>query len=316
MGARPRGAGSPKTDDCHNVGIGRFAEIEAEQKSAGQGHLGRLPFPSRLARLSCTPRVLQDRRRQRSMHPKSAFQSVLVLVSAGALALAASSWQKEDPSQWTSEDLYQILNNSPWSKTVKVTLATQTLRQDEGMGSGRGGGPWGEGMPGGGMGRGGGMGGMGRGRRGGGYPRSEAPTTVTVQWESALPVRLAQAKLAGAAPDSASKPSKEYVIAVIGLPKSGLGPEWSGNSGDDSDNTKLADHLKVITVLSIGGERLNPTKVELDQGRDARTVFHFEKSEPVTLHDKDPEFRIATSSMEIKKKFPLKDMQYRGNLQL
>lgn len=253
------------------------------------------------------------------MHRCSVFVEGIVIASMISVALASSSWQKDDPSQWTSEDVYQILNKSPWSKSVNVTSARGYGSQSQGNPGG--GGTWGEGMPGGGMGRGaGGMGGggMGRGRRNSGYPPAEQGPAVTVQWTSALPVRLAEAKLAGGAADPAAlKPLNEYVISVIGLPKSGFGSQGSSSSsGDDSDDTRLADHLKVITVLSLGGERLNPTRVELNQGRDGRTIFHFEKSEPVTLHDKDAEFRITGDRMEVKKKFALKDMQYQGKLEL
>ncbi len=162
-----------------------------------------------------------------------------------------------------------------------------------------------------------GGGGMGRGR-GNRYPSAGPETTATVQWESALPVRLAEAKMGGGAADGAAiKPLNEYVIAVIGLPKSGFSSQSStSSSGDDSEDARLADHLKVITVLSAGNERLNPTKVELNQGRDARTIFHFEKSEPITLHDKDAEFRITGTRMELRKKFPLKDMEFQGKLEL
>ncbi len=256
---------------------------------------------------------------------------VLISVVSVGVAIAASSWQKDDPSQWTSEDVYQILNNSPWSKAVRVNaLMGGPGYGDQGSGNGGNGGAWGNGgqMPGGGMGRAGGLGGggmggggMGRGRgngNGNGYPSAEQPTTVTVQWESALPVRLADAKMSGGPVDPATmKALKEYVIAVIGLPKSGFGSQWpTGGSGNGADDAQLADHLKVMTVLSVGHERLNPTQVELNQGRDARTIFHFEKSEPITLKDKDAEFRIASDRMEIRKKFALKDMEYQGKLEL
>ena len=241
------------------------------------------------------------------------------------VASAGSSWQKEDPSQWTSEDVYQIMNNSPWSKPASVRVATTRGYGDQGTGNPGGSPPWGESgpMPGGGMGRGGGMGGggmggggMGRGRGGGGYP-SEQSSTVTVQWESALPVRLAEAKTSGSAPDPASlKPLNEYVIAVIGLPKSGLMPQGSIAGPSDESDLRLADRLKTVTVLSVGHQRLSPTKVELNQGRDARTVFHFQKSEPITLHDKDVEFRIQADRLDLRKKFALKDMEFQGKLEL
>ncbi|HEX4770800.1 MAG TPA: hypothetical protein VH351_08235 [Bryobacteraceae bacterium] len=68
--------------------------------------------------------------------------------------------------------------------------------------------------------------------------------------------------------------------------------------------------------MAVGHERLSPTKVELNQGRDSRTIFHFEKSEPITTRDKDAEFRITSERTEIKKKFALKDMEYQGKLDL
>lgn len=172
-------------------------------------------------------------------------------------------------------------------------------------------------MGGGGIG-GGGMGpGMGRGR-GSGYPPSEPAAEVVVQWQSALPVRLAEAKQNGGSVDPAAmKPLNEYVIAVMGLPKARLvsqGP--TGSSGDDTDDTRIADRLKEITVLSVAHRQVNPTKVELDQGRDGRTVFHFETQEPITLQDKDVEFKITGDRMELRKKFVLKDMQFQGKLAL
>jgi hypothetical protein len=252
----------------------------------------------------------------------------IVLASMVGLAWAASpSWQKEDPSQWNGEDVYQIMNNSPWSKPARVSITTAN-GYGQGTGNSGSGGPWDDSAPvpgGGGMGRGGGMGtggiggmggGMGR-RRGGGYP-TEQSTTVTVQWESALPVRLAEAKTNGSTPNPASlKPLNEYVIAVIGLPKSGLMPQGSTTTSSSTDSeAQLADRLRAVTVLSVGNQRLRPTKVELNQGRDGRTVFHFEKSEPITLHDKDAEFRIAADRMDLRKKFALKDMQFQGKLEL
>ena len=258
-------------------------------------------------------------RRRSIIVQRIVFASVLSI----SVAIAGSSWQKADPSQWIGEDVYQILNNSPWSKSVQATVARGSGYGDQGQGNGGNGGTWGGGgqMPGG-MGRGGGGmggGGMGRGRgNGGGYPPVQQGATVTVQWQSALPVRLAEAKLNGGTTDTAPmKSQSEYVIAVIGLPKSGFGAQWSGSrSGDEADDARLADHLKVIAVLSVGQERLNPTKVELNQGRDGRTIFHFEKSEPITLHDKDAEFRITGDRMEVRKKFTLKDMEYQGKLEL
>jgi hypothetical protein len=265
------------------------------------------------------------------MCSRSVFLPAILLtsVATAGLALASSSWQKDNPSQWTSEDVYQVLNNSPWAKSVRIVVSRGSgYGADQNPNSRGGGGTWGEGVPGagGGMGRGGGglggsgggWGGGGMGRQRGGYPTSEQQPSATVQWASALPVRLAEAKASGAPADPANlKPLDHYVIAVVGLPKSGFGLQEAGSPTDnDPDDARLADHLKVITVLTIGHERLNPTKVELNQGRDARTLFYFDRSSAITPHDKDAEFRITGDRMELRRKFALKDMEYQGKLEL
>lgn len=244
----------------------------------------------------------------KAMCKSSLFGSAAVILLLGAgIAVGGSTWDKDDPSQWTTEDVYKLLNNSPWSKSVRVTGVAQTGRAPGGMG--RGG--WG--------GMGGGMGGGGMGRRGGGYPPAEPLTEVVVQWQSALPVRLAEARSdASSADPAAMKPLNEYVIGVLGLPKAKLlsqGPA-ADSSEDDTDDAKIAERLKSITVLSVSHERLSPIKVELNQGRDGRTIFHFEKSEPITMQDKNAEFRITGSRAEIKQKFVLKDMEFQGKLAL
>src|ERR1700728_1537524 len=107
----------------------------------------------------CTPRTTRRRQRQ-VMYNRFSLVSGTLLVSVGAVLAASAAWQKEAPSQWTSEEVYQILNDSAWSKTVKVSVARTGGYGGQGSGNGGDGGTWGEGMPGG--------GGMGRGGMGGG----------------------------------------------------------------------------------------------------------------------------------------------------
>ncbi len=150
-----------------------------------------------------------------------------------------------------------------------------------------------------------------------GAPAAEQ-TTVVVRWESALPVRLAQAKMReDAANGTAREPLNEYVISVTGLPRSAFGRQlWASGPGADWEDARLADHLKTITFLSLGTKRLNPTKVELKHGQEEQIIFHFQRPEAVTLNDKDAEFRVTSDRIEIRKKFALKDMEYQGKLEL
>ncbi len=255
---------------------------------------------------------------------------LLWVVVGGGVLLAFSDWQNSNPSEWSGEDVYHILNNSPWSKTGKVKASAQSsgaYRDDApvngapsapapvGMGGGR---------------RMGGVGYGGGGRGSGGSRPSSAPNStpsnqpaeVTVQWQSALPVRLAAAKKSGGSVDVASyKTLDHYVIAVIGVPMTYLGGRAasadSAETNSDEEERRLQERLKSSTSLVRSGhDALAPTKVEMNQGADGRILFYFAKTDPITAKDKTVEFRISLGSMDLRRKFVVKDMEYQGKLEI
>lgn len=253
------------------------------------------------------------------------------MVSTSA-ALAFGDWQNSDAGQWTSDDTYQILHNSPWTRTVKLKVSNDSSgglgNQTAGGGSNPNTAPTPGGM-GGGMGR---RGGMGGGRSGGTYssggrntsssePKT-GPTEVTVQWQSALVVRMAAQKSVGGPVEPTSfKPLDEYVIAVIGLPITALGGRAASADSDSTlsgeEEQRIEEHVKSsASILRSGHDRLTPTKVELDQGADGRMLIHFPKSDRITASEKSVEFRLVTGRAEVRKKFPLKEMEYQGKLEL
>ena len=261
------------------------------------------------------------------------FRSLFRLTMTLALSavLAFSDWQNSDPAQWNSDETYQILHNSPWTRTAKLKVSNDSSgilgNQTPGTASTPNNAPVSGGM-GGGMGR----RGMGGGRSSGTYssgggnsapsnPKT-GPTEVTIQWQSAMVVRMAAAKNAGGTVDSASfKPLDEYVIAVIGLPITALGGRAASVDSDSTisgeEQQRIEDHVKrSASILRSGHDPLTPTKVELDQGADGRMLIHFAKSDPITVSEKNVEFRLATGRAEVRKKFPLKEMEYQGKLEL
>ncbi len=270
------------------------------------------------------------------------------IVVGGTVLLGFSDWQKADPAQWSTDDVYRILNNSPWSKAVKASFSRSSgdyndqTPGDNAPPNGRSnGGTWGSGgqMPGGigggGMGR-GGMGGGGGGMGGGGWGgnnggggrggrgnNSSQQTEVTIQWQSALPVRLAAAKKTGDSVDPSSfKPLDEYVIALIGFPSGSAGEGRRPVSADSDDNgPDQADQtqqrlMRSASLLRGGHDAINPTKVEMNQGTDGRILLHFAKTDPITLGDKDVELRVSVGRLELRKKFNLKEMEFQGRLEL
>jgi hypothetical protein len=243
-------------------------------------------------------------------------------------ALAFADLHNSDPSQWTGPEVYQILNNSPWAKTLKVDVPGPSDSFGN-QGAGNTSSNAGALPPGAGGGGRRGYGGRsqttyssGGGRSNTSAPARSGPTEVTIQWQSALVVRMAAAKKAGDTVDVASfKPLDEYVIAVIGLPITALGgPAASADSNNTlsaEQEQRLEDHVKSSTsLLRSGHDPLTPTKIELDQGKDGRMLIHFSKSDPIKASDKTVEFRLAMSRGELRKKFPLKEMEYRGKLEL
>jgi hypothetical protein len=258
----------------------------------------------------------------------SIFLLTIALETSAAWALAFADLHNSDPSEWTGPEVYQILNNSAWTKTLKMNFSNGSSDGLGNQNAGSGSNTTGQ-MP-------AGAGGMGRRGMGGGRSRGtyssgssgnsstpkSGPTEVIIQWQSAVVVRMAAAKKAGETVDAASfKPLDEYVVAVIGLPITAVGGRAASA---DSDNTlsgeeeqRIEDHVKSsASILRPGHEPLTPTKVELDQGSDGRMLIHFPKSDPIMASDKSVEFRLAVSRGELRKKFPLKDMEYEGKLEL
>jgi len=244
-----------------------------------------------------------------------------------SVAFGFADWHNSDPSEWTGPEVYQILNNSPWSKTLKVDVpggGADGLGNQSADNTNSNAGT----MPPGGAGR-RGMGGARTQRTyssgGSGSTKSSAPAgpaEVTIQWQSALVVRMAAAKKAGETAQAGSlQPLNEYVIAVIGLPITAVGGPAAGadtnNTLTGEEEQRLEEHIKSsASLLRSGHEPLMPSKIELDQGKDGRMLLHFPKSDPIKASEKSVEFRLVMVHAELRKKFPLKEMEYRGKLEL
>jgi len=265
---------------------------------------------------------------------------------------AEDAWKK-DSAQWSDQDINQILNDSPWSKQVSVSMGMTGGQPGGGGGRGRGGG--GFGFPGGG----GGIGGGGGYPRGSGYPGGtgggdEYPRggsrgggegagrsfTATVRWETALPVK--QAMLRSGQSDQTSKktegaaeePGKQYVIGVLGLPVTGASRNRRRTpEGDDTDiSTDSADSgqprgrdpetireelMETSQLVRKGRAALRPTDVKINPPDAPGEVrFTFAGREPIDLDDKEVSFEAQLGRMKIEKKFKLKDMTYKGKLEL
>ena len=148
---------------------------------------------------------------------------------------------------------------------------------------------------------------------------------------AAAPVKAAmvRAKLGKEADTSAQakafieKNEEDYVLAMIMPPMPGMGGaapagpgggERKGPPGGGPDAEKRV--VEATTLSWKGHEGVHPSKVIMPKENAPYFIFHFAKTHPIELEDKEVEFASKRGNMEIKKKFKLKDMVYQGKLAL
>ena len=242
-------------------------------------------------------------------------------LSGPLVLLAGDTWRDKDPSQWTSDEVNQVLTNSPWAKQVTASQNSD-WSQGGSRGGGYGGGGGGGGMGGGGMG--GGGGGRGGGRSRGGSQNTPAPK-VTIRWESAAPVHQALLKSEVADASKFADWSKDYYVVTV----SGL-PQWGQRQGGSDDNDqqqdpdrakemqeRMQDHLKQSTSLKLKSRTIAPERVDtLDSAGGHTFVFLFPRTSNILADDKEVAFGTSMGRWEIKSKFTLKEMQFKDKLEL
>jgi hypothetical protein len=236
--------------------------------------------------------------------------------TAGLLVLfcfglaAADFWQKPY-TEWSDKDTAKMMTDSPWAKSVSVSMAGP---------GGAGGAPP---MPPGGGGGFGGPGGPGGPQGGGGSEfgpgaQGSAPPTfdVVARWQSALPIRQAFVRLKfGAEADKSAEAGKileqqdkPYEIVLSGP----MGMFLGGKPGD------AAKALSEVSFLS--SRRTGEIKaVQIEVGKPGKTmdvVFAFPRSMPFTVEDKEVELVTKLGTSTLKYKFKLKDMVLNGKLEM
>ncbi len=152
-----------------------------------------------------------------------------------------------------------------------------------------------------------------------------SPGDFTIQWRSAAPIKEALRKAPQPAPsaadadvpkerskednpkDALEEPREYYVIALTGI--------HSGLAKRDPDS--FASNIEANAELKVKGKTLQPVKVDVTGPSDAPIVLvKFSKTEPITVKDKEVEFVAKFGRAEVKKKFVLKEMVYKGKLEL
>jgi hypothetical protein len=194
-------------------------------------------------------------------------------------------WNTKTPSDWTAAEIQQLLTKSPWAKEGSIN---DTARRG-GLSSAPAG-----------------AGDRRRGRAATSVGGATAPIGLqmkwgaTIRWDSALPVREALHRgVPGESPP-------DYILNVFG--------EVPGVESDSTFET-----LKDLTSLAHRGDQIAPNRIESapkSGSSAAGTLFYFSRLLALSLTDEDATFSTKLGPLEVKCKFTLKDMRYRGNLEL
>jgi hypothetical protein len=174
----------------------------------------------------------------------------------------------------------------------------------------------------------GGTRGVSDGRWDGGVARNtgigETPSLpVTVRWDSALPIREALTRSQQNAADAIlTRSGKDYVITVIGLaagtvhPAGGQGDGTRGVEREPQDPAQIERGFIVNSeLLPRGKAAITPEDAKFDSATGAVHLF-FPRREPIAAGDKEVTFSTRFGSVTVRKKFRLKEMAYKGQLEL
>lgn len=221
-----------------------------------------------------------------------------------AWAFAKEFWNEKKPEDWSAEEIDMLLNRSPWARDVNANM--KAVSPEGGESKKKGGG---YSMSGGAGGRSASTGGSG----GGSGSSSKNDTVIgsfrgLVRWESAEPVLLAQKKegLTGEA-------AEHYIISVSGLPMAGA----RKRAGDESDPDAEEIAARIIDATRLTPQHRDPIlPVKVDASKPSRgTLLYFRRdAEQFTLDHKEVTFATKLGPLEVKTKFQLKEMMYRGKL--
>jgi hypothetical protein len=136
--------------------------------------------------------------------------------------------------------------------------------------------------------------------------------SLIVSWRSALPVKqaIARTKLGS---EAATSPDAQKILApdadsyVVGF-----GPIPVQMLRGDAAAIKAAGTLSVKGKDPIAAADLKAER----QGNAATLILFFPRSNAITVADNEVEFAFKLNTLNVKKKFKLKDMMFDGKLEL
>lgn len=201
-------------------------------------------------------------------------------------APAREFWDDKFPEDWSKDEIRQILSNSPWAQPAAI-------RWNGGPGGAGGFSPDGYFSP-----------GDQVQYEGAHATKSPGVFHGLVSWESAKPMCEANKRT----PDGAAN---YYIVSLTG----DFPDELKPRDGEDAAAAQQRiDMLRTNTRL----DRKGGAAIYLEQAQSILKgeLFYFPRFDPIKLSNKEVTFSTKMGPLEFKARFELKDMLYRGKLEL
>jgi hypothetical protein len=213
------------------------------------------------------------------------MRSIFLNLSAAAITLAADFWQQKPPDKWSPQECKKLLSKSPWAMDAPVTGNPPSSES-----TGR----------------------VGFNPSGSSGADGTAMRTVSVRWESAEPVQAA-AKRVNAPELSASDAAQFYVIHVSNLQIPG-----ANESVIAAELQRTFDRLRSQAKLTRKGKPpIACAKVTGKLIGGPGLLFFFpRKDAEINEGDKEVQFETELTTLDLKAKFPLKNMTFGTGLSL
>jgi hypothetical protein len=224
----------------------------------------------------------------------------LLILSSALLLAGGPAWQTKPISQWNEMDAKQVLRSSPWVKHAPVSLLFQPSEDQLRAGGNMGGG------------KGVGLESLAVTNLVGGGPQhsnsvTKKPGYLVLRWESASPVRKAEAKL-----EDSSAPGWDgeyYAVAVYGVPVDAGRLDEPGRAGV----------IKRLGILKRDGMKdVTAAKVEITPAADgfATVLYLFPRSMAIGAEEKRIEFAAQLGRLYVAQYFYPREMQLQGKQEL
>lgn len=220
----------------------------------------------------------------------------------GAIAILSAAqefWDLKEPATWSADEVQTMLGASPWAKAANISFFNNG---PGGYGAGIGG------ANGAGLGSRRATGNQRVTGRGTGQPAPDSSNSpvfsATVRWGSSRAIRAA---LKTPMEDDATS---YYIVELVGNVPTFAAP-------DDDNPTANAQRVQMLRE-STKLERKSGDPIYLDRVETvaAGTRFYFTRRDPIVPGNKEVTFTTKLGPLVIKAKFTLKDMQYKGKLDL